>query len=70
MTQFRWYSQRAVVFDFRSFPYTDRGIQEWAKRLKMFSGGDSYLNSPQDLDSVYSQFSDRDLLNLAKEFNA
>ncbi|MGL5873484.1 MAG: DUF6798 domain-containing protein [Xenococcaceae cyanobacterium] len=70
LTQFRWYSQRAVVFDFRSFPYTDRGIQEWAKRLKMFSGGDSYLNSPQDLDSVYSQFSDRDLLNLAKEFNA
>jgi hypothetical protein len=70
LTQFRWYSQRSVVFDFRSFPYTDRGIQEWAKRLKMFSGEDSYLNSPQKLDSVYSQLSDRDLLNLAKQFNA
>jgi hypothetical protein len=70
LTKFRFYSQRSVVFDFRSFPYTDRGIMEWKKRLIAIAGEDFYLKHSQNLDDFYRDLNEQELLNLAKQFNA
>ena len=68
--KFRFYSQRAVVFDFKSFPYTDRGIKEWKNRMETLTGSIKVPVSKDDLDLKYSQRSSSELVEIARRFGA
>ena len=68
--KFRFYSQRSVVFDFKSFPYTDRGIQEWRNRMETLTGTIKVPVSKDDLDLKYFQRSSSELVEIAREFGA
>ena len=66
--QFRFYSERAVVFDFRSFPYTVQGIQEWTNRLQAILG--SVNASVSNSDLLFRQRSSSELVDVAHRFEA
>jgi hypothetical protein len=66
--QFRFYSERAVVFDFRSFPYTVQGIQEWTNRLQAILG--SVNASVSNSDLLFRQRSSSELVDVANRFQA
>lgn len=68
--QFRFYSQRSIIYDFKSFPYTDRGIREWATRMEITLGSLSPPFSFGKLDSLYSNRSGAELVEVARRFGA
>ena len=69
--QFRFYSQRSVVFTFKSFPFTDEGINLWRDRLETIMGTKDLSNfNKYTLDDFYSQHSNAELIAIAKKFNA
>ncbi|MEB3883451.1 proline-rich domain-containing protein [Lyngbya sp. CCY1209] len=65
---FRFYSQRSVVWSFKSFPFTDRGILEWEDRMKKITG--TVDASAADLDDRYRQKSGSELVAIAQSFQA
>jgi hypothetical protein len=65
---FRFYSQRSVVFDFKGFPHTDTGIQEWASRMKAIVGKITPVKA--DIDRRYCSLSTSELVSLAQQFHA
>jgi hypothetical protein len=67
---FRFYSQRSVVVDFKSFPFTDRGILEWEKRMEALLGQISYPLSLKNADLLYRNRSSDELVNAANKFDA
>ncbi len=69
LTQFRFFSQRSVFFDFRSFPYTDEGIQEWQKRLNIFVKNPKLPLKFKELDGYYYELSSSELLEIAQKSN-
>jgi hypothetical protein len=66
--EFRFYSHRAVVFTFKSFPFTDRGILDWKERLEAISGTLNISNL--SLDSVYGKIKSKQLMEIAHKFGA
>lgn len=75
-TRFRLDSQRSVVLDFRSLPFTDLGIREWSKRFNILisdpkiSDPKHYQNFSKNRTNKYSEFSNEELVNIAKTFGA
>jgi hypothetical protein len=69
-TEFRFYSQRSVVFNFASFPYTNQGIQEWKNRLAAIAKINLEKVSRDDLDWYYRKRSPTELINIAKQYDA
>lgn len=67
---FRALSKKSVVFDFKSFPYTDWGIQEWGKRFKLLVGDVQRRPNLDRLDETYCKFSESDLIAIAQSFQA
>jgi hypothetical protein len=67
---FRALSKKSVVFDFKSFPYTDWGIQEWGKRFKLLVGDVSRRPNLDRLDEPYCQLNESDLIAIAQSFQA
>lgn len=70
LTKFRFYSQRAVVFNFYSSPYTDRGLQEWAKRMQAILGPVKPPLSWSNVDLLFRKRSGSELVTVAKKFDA
>ena len=69
--QFRFYSQRSVVFTFKSFPFTDEGINLWRDRLETVMGTKDLSNfNKYTLDDFYSQHSSDELIAIARKFEA
>ena len=69
--QFRFYSQRSVVFTFKSFPFTDEGINLWRDRLKTIAKLKDFNNfSKYALNDFYGQHSNAEIIAIAKKFNA
>ena len=69
--KFRFYSQRAVVFTFKSFPFTDEGINLWRDRLETISGTKDFNNfNKYALDTFYGEHSNSEIIAIAKKFNA
>lgn len=66
--KFRFYSQRSVLWSFKSFPFTDRGIIEWEKRMQSITG--IVHQSPSVLDEQYRQKSASELIAVARSFDA
>jgi len=65
---FRFYSRRSVVWSFKSFPFTDRGILEWEDRMKKITG--TVDASAAELDDRYRQKSGSELVAIARSFQA
>jgi hypothetical protein len=70
LTQFRFYSQRSVVFTFYSSPYTEKGLKEWANRLNAIAGTISPPLSWRNIDSFYSKRNSSELVQIAKQYGA
>ena len=70
LTKFRFYSQRSTVYTFYSFPYTDRGVQEWANRLEAILGTIKPPLSHRNLDLLYRNRSSVELVEAARKFGA
>ena len=69
--KFRFYSQRSVVFTFKSFPFTDSGINKWRDRLETISGTKDFNNfNKYALDNFYGEHSSAEIIAIAKKFNA
>ena len=69
--KFRFYSQRSVVFTFKSFPFTDEGINMWRHRLETISGTKDFHNfNKYALDTLYGEHSNSEIIAIAKQFNA
>ncbi|GBF81097.1 DUF6798 domain-containing protein [Aphanothece sacrum] len=68
--EFRLYSQRSVVVDFRNFPFSDQGLQEWAIRIKAILGTNNPPLSWRNVDSFYQNRSASDLEKAARSYGA
>ena len=70
--QFRFYSQRSIVFTFKSFPFTDAGINTWRDRLETISGTKDFKKYALEsaLNDFYYKKSNSDIIAIAKKFNA
>ncbi|MGK7895509.1 MAG: DUF6798 domain-containing protein [Xenococcus sp. (in: cyanobacteria)] len=69
--EFRFYSLRAIVFSFKSFPFTDEGINLWRDRLKTIAKLKDFNNfSKYTLNDFYGQHSNDEIITIAKKFNA
>ena len=69
--QFRYLARRAIVVDFKAFPFSDTGMLEWYDRIT-----NSYGNTPaagfemiDDFNKNYSDLTDNSLLNLQEKYN-
>lgn len=58
--EFRAYSKRSLVFNYKSLPFTDSGIQEWFRRWQIM----------QKRAPTYQEHTPQQLVSLAREFNA
>lgn len=71
---FRFYAQRAIVFSFKGFPFTDAGMQTWRERLEVIAGVDNILaaDAPiqSELDPIYRNWSGSELIAIAQQFQA
>lgn len=67
---FRALSRKSVVFDFKSFPYTDWAIQEWGKRFKLLVGDMQRRPKSNQLDQRYCELSEPELITIAQSFQA
>ncbi|MBE9128896.1 MULTISPECIES: DUF6798 domain-containing protein [unclassified Coleofasciculus] len=70
LTEFRFYSQRAVVFDFRSYSFTDKGIREWKNRMETILGPVKPPLSWRNVDSLFRKRSSSELVTVANKFGA
>jgi len=70
VTSFQYFSQRAIVVNFKNFPLTEKGIKEWQNRMEAVLGVS--LN-PQMIwggNDIFSRRSSDDLVKVARNYNA
>lgn len=71
VSNFQFYSERAVVVDFKHFPQTDDGIRQWKQRMEAVFG---VPLSPQlaigSMEILFPQRSGLELVNVAREYGA
>ncbi|WP_293331507.1 DUF6798 domain-containing protein [Microcoleus sp. CAWBG58] len=70
VTSFQFYSQRAIVVNFKNFPLTETGIKEWQNRMEAVLGVS--LN-PQMIwggNDLFSRRSSEDLVKVAEKYHA
>ena len=70
VTSFQYFSQRAIVVNFKNFPLTEKGIKEWRNRMEAVLGVP--LN-PQMIwggNDFFSRRSSDDLVKVARNYNA
>jgi hypothetical protein len=70
VTSFQYFSQRAIVVNFKNFPFTEKGIKEWKNRMEAILGVP--LN-PQMIwggNDFFSRRSSGDLIQVARNYNA
>ncbi|WP_293352370.1 MULTISPECIES: DUF6798 domain-containing protein [unclassified Microcoleus] len=70
VTSFQFYSQRAIVVNFKNFPLTETGIKEWQNRMEAILGVP--LN-PQMIwggNDLFSRRSSTELVKVAQKYQA
>ncbi|MEG3954004.1 DUF6798 domain-containing protein [Microcoleus sp. herbarium2] len=70
VTSFQFFSERAIVVNFKNFPFTEKGIKEWQNRMQAVLGVP--LN-PQMIwggNDLFIQRSSADLVKVAKNYHA
>ncbi|MDJ0518261.1 MAG: hypothetical protein QNJ74_19090 [Trichodesmium sp. MO_231.B1] len=71
VSNFQFFSDRAVIVDFKHFPQTDRGIQEWKNRMEDIFGVP--LNNKLAvgaMEILFPQQTGKELVNVAKKYGA
>lgn len=69
-TSFQFFSERAIVVNFKNFPFTEKGIKEWQNRMEAVLGVP--LN-PQMIwggNDLFIRRSSADLVKVAKNYHA
>ena len=70
VTSFQFFSERAIVVNFKNFPFTEKGIKEWQNRMEAVLGVP--LN-PQMIwggNDLFIQRSSADLVKVARNYHA
>ena len=70
VTSFQYFSQRAIVVNFKNFPLTEKGIKEWQNRMETVLGVP--LN-PQMIwggNDLFSRRNSADLIQVARKYHA
>ncbi len=70
VTSFQYFSQRAVIVNFKNFPLTEKGIKEWQNRMETVLG---VPLSPQMIwggNDLFSRRNSADLVQVAKKYHA
>jgi hypothetical protein len=70
VTSFQFFSQRAIVVNFKNFPFTEKGIKEWQNRMEAVLGVP--LN-PQMIwggNDLFIRRSSADLVKVARNYHA
>ncbi|MEG3924355.1 DUF6798 domain-containing protein [Microcoleus sp. D3_18a_C4] len=70
VTSFQFFSERAIVVNFKNFPFTEKGIKEWQNRMEAVLGVP--LN-PQMIwggNDFFIRRSSADLVKVAKNYHA
>ncbi|MEG3843687.1 DUF6798 domain-containing protein [Microcoleus sp. herbarium14] len=70
VTSFQYFSQRAIVVNFKNFPLTEKGIKEWQNRMETVLGVP--LN-PQMIwggNDLFSRRKNADLVQVARKYHA
>ncbi len=70
VTSFQFFSERAIVVNFKNFPFTEKGIKEWQNRMETVLGVP--LN-PQMIwggNEFFIRRSSADLVKVAKKYHA
>ena len=70
-SEMRSWSRRAIVVNFKAFPFQDELMIEWHRRLRDMSnnaGLDSGFVALTDLDASYEALADVDLIALSEEY--
>jgi hypothetical protein len=70
VTSFQFFSERAIVVNFKNFPFTEKGIKEWQNRMEAVLGVP--LN-PQMIwggSDLFSRRSSADLVKVARNYHA
>ena len=70
VTSFQFFSERAIVVNFKNFPFTEKGIKEWQNRMEGVLGVP--LN-PQMIwggNDLFIRRSSADLVKVARNYNA
>ena len=70
VTNFQFFSERAIVVNFKNFPFTEKGIKEWQNRMEAVLGVP--LN-PQMIwggNDLFTRRSSADLVKVARNYQA
>ena len=71
VSNFQFFSERAVIVDFKHFPQTDRGIKEWKNRMEDVFGvplNDKFAVGAMEI--LFPQQTGKELVNVAKKYGA
>ncbi|NEP88956.1 MAG: hypothetical protein F6K18_20155 [Okeania sp. SIO2C2] len=71
VSNFQFFSERAVIVDFKHFPQTDSGIREWKNRMEDVFGVD--LNDKLAvgaMEILFPQQTGKELVNVGKKYGA
>ena len=71
VSNFQFFSERAVIVDFKHFPQTDRGIKEWKNRMEDVFGvplNDKLAVGAMEI--LFPQQTGKELVNVAKKYGA
>jgi hypothetical protein len=70
VTSFQYFSQRAIVVNFKNFPFTEQGIKEWKNRMEAILGVPLNSQMIWGGNDFFSRRSGEDLVKVAKNYNA
>ncbi len=71
VSNFQFFSERAVIVDFKHFPQTDSGIREWKNRMEDVFGvplNDKLAVGAMEI--LFPQQTGKELVNVAKKYGA
>ncbi|MGD1703728.1 DUF6798 domain-containing protein [Dapis sp. BLCC M229] len=71
VSNFQFFSERAVIVDFKHFPQTDRGIREWKNRMEDVFGvplNDKLAVGAMEI--LFPQQTGKELVNVVKKYGA
>ena len=70
VTSFQFFSERAIVVNFKNFPFTEKGIKEWKNRMEAILGVPLNSQMIWGGSDLFSQRNSADLVNVARLYKA
>ncbi|MGK7921823.1 MAG: DUF6798 domain-containing protein, partial [Trichodesmium sp.] len=71
VSNFQFFSERAVVVDFKHFPQTDKGIKQWKNRMEdVFGVALNDKLAVGAMEVLFPQQTGKELVNISKKYGA